>query len=184
VIACAGLFALFQRSYFQRAAVTFDPPYPQRNADGDPIRAIYEGRTPCPVADCPRLKIGLVRYHDAKESAPTTYWLGVVGTQGNDRVVASRTWTTRRGVRGYPDAVVYELDANAALELRHYWRVNEDILLVLDQSMNPKVGNRLGLHAEPVRRAIWTEDFSVAAGCAAVFIAGEAGGSTSWRSRR
>jgi hypothetical protein len=154
VIASAGFFALFQRSYFQRAAVTFDPPYPQLNAAGDPILAVFEGRTPCPVANCERLKVGLVLYHDQKESSPTTYWLGLIGTSGNDRLVTSGTWTIRRGVENYPDAVVYELDANAALDLRYYWRVNEDIVLLLDRSMHPRVGNAawgymLSRYAEP-----------------------------------
>jgi hypothetical protein len=154
VIASAGFFALFQRGYFHRAAVTFDPPYPQVNAGGDPILAVFEGRTPCPVVNCEKLKVGLVLYHDRKESSATTYWLGIIGTHGNDRVVTSGTWAIRRGVENYPDAVVYELDANAALDLRYYWRVNDDILLLLDRSMHPKVGNSawgymLSRYAEP-----------------------------------
>jgi hypothetical protein len=154
VVAAAAFVALSQGSLFRKAAVTFDPPYPQLNAAGDPILAIYEGRIPCPVADCARLKVGLVLYHDRKESSPSTYWLGIVGSQGNDRLVSTGTWAIRRGVQDYPDALVYELDANAALDLRYFWRVNDDILLPLDQGMTPKVGNAawgymLSRYAEP-----------------------------------
>src|SRR5262245_58622085 len=133
VVAAAALVALSQRGHLRRAEVTFDPAYPERNAAGDRILAVYEGRIPRPVADCARLKVGLVLYRDRKEGSPGTYWLGIVGTQGNDRLVATGTWTIRRGVQDYPDAVVYELDADAALDLRRFWRVNDDILLLLDQ---------------------------------------------------
>jgi hypothetical protein len=142
VIASAALaLALSRSSYFHRAAMTFDPPYPEVNAHGDPILAVFEGRIPSPVPTRQMVKVGLVLYQDRNASAPTTYWLGIVGTQGNDRLVTSGTWTIKRGVEGYPDAVVYELDANAAFDLRHYWRVDDNILLPLDASMRPKVGN-------------------------------------------
>jgi hypothetical protein len=140
VIAAGMFFALFKSGYFHQAAVTFEPPYPEVNANGDPILAVFEGRTPCAVANC-RLKVGLVLYQDRKAGSPTTYWLGILGTSGNDRIVTQGTWTIRHGVKEYPEAVVWELDSNTPADLRYYWRVNEDILLALDQSMSPKVGN-------------------------------------------
>jgi hypothetical protein len=120
---------------------TFDPPYPERNGDGDPILASFEGRIPCEVERCDKLKVSLVLYHDARTKAPSTYWLGIVpGVADAQRAATTGTWTMRKGVAGYPDATVYVLDANADSRVRHFWAVDEDILLVLDADMRPKVG--------------------------------------------
>ncbi len=140
-IISGGIFLLYQNGYFRKAPVSFDPPYPEVNTSGDPILAVFEGRIPCLVANCEKLKVQLVLYQNQKTKAPITYWLGLVGAQGNDRVVTQGTWTIRNGVKGYPEAVVYELDSNTSLDFRYYWSVNENILLILDQDMNPKVGN-------------------------------------------
>jgi hypothetical protein len=141
VIAAGMFFALFKNGYFHQAALIFEPPYPEVNADGDPILAVFEGRIPCNVANCEKLKVGLVLYQHRKAKSPTTYWLGIIGASGNDRIVTQGTWTIRHGVKEYPEAVVWELDSNTPLDLRFYWHVNENILLLLDQSMSPKVGN-------------------------------------------
>jgi hypothetical protein len=84
-------------------------------------------------------KVALVLYE--KESAPATYWLGVVGTHGNDRTVFKGHWDIRRGVTGYPDALVYALDSNVDGDLRFFWRVDDNIVLPLDERMSPRVGN-------------------------------------------
>ncbi|MBI5645101.1 hypothetical protein HY970_03310 [Candidatus Kaiserbacteria bacterium] len=142
VLAGTGAY-LFQNGYFHKAPLTFEPPYPEINANGDPIRAVFEGRIPCVVTgvNCEKLKVGLVLYENEETKAPTTYWLGLIGSKGNERVVMQGAWVERHGVSGYPNAIAYELDSNTPLELRYYWRVNEDILLLLDQRMSPKVGN-------------------------------------------
>lgn len=134
--------------------LTFDPPYPGTNANGDPILADFEGRIPCNVAGCRTSKVSLVLYQNRKTKAPTTYWLGVVDVPADERVVTQGKWTTRRGVKGYPKALVYELDAAAPQNLRRFWRVSEDILLPLDQNMKPIPGNAawgtmLSRYAEP-----------------------------------
>jgi hypothetical protein len=120
---------------------SFDPPYPETNAGGDPIRVVLEGRIPCATAACPMRKVALVLYETRQENAPATYWLSVVGTHGNDRVVFQGKWEIRHGVKGYPDALVYALDATADGDLRFFWRVNDDIVLPLDERMSPRVGN-------------------------------------------
>jgi hypothetical protein len=122
--------------------ISFDPPYPERNASGDSVFAVYEGRTPCSAEGCEKLKVALVLYRNPATQAPTTFWLGRIGVgQGNDRIVTQGTWSVLHGVQDYPEAVVYALDAGTDAELRYFWRVNEDILLVLDQNMRPKAGN-------------------------------------------
>jgi hypothetical protein len=121
--------------------VTFEPPYPQVNAAGDPILAVFEGRIPCSSPNCERRKVGLVLYEHSATRTPSTYWLGLVGLTGNDRIVIQGTWTIRKGVKEFPEAVVYELDAGAPDDLQRHWRVSEDVLLPLDQSMRPLPGN-------------------------------------------
>jgi hypothetical protein len=138
----------------QPATLTFDPPYPETNANGDPILAEFEGRIPSSSTDYEKLKVGLVLYQDRNAKTPTTYWLGIIGMAGNARVVTQGKWTIHRGVKDYPDATTYELDAAAPPDLRRYWRVSEDILLPLDENMSPKPGNAawgymLSRYAEP-----------------------------------
>ena len=136
------VFSLNQKDYFLKTPTSFLPPYPEANASGDPILAVFEGRIPCAAAECEQMKLGLVLYHNADTKAPTTYWLGLIAVgKGNNRVVTQGTWAIRHGVADYPEAEVYELDANTDLDHRHYWRVNEDILLPLDEKMSPRVGN-------------------------------------------
>jgi hypothetical protein len=119
---------------------SFDPAYPQTNINGAPILAVLEGRIPCATAACSMRKVTLVLY-EKKESAPATYWLAVLGTHGNERAIFQGQWDTRRGVTGYPDALVYALDTNADGDLRYFWRVDDNIALPLDERMSPKAGN-------------------------------------------
>ena len=118
---------------------TFDPPYPERNGAGDPILGVFFGRIPCAIKGCEMRKVELVLY--GSEQVPTTYWLGQVGVgMGNDWLVQQGTWTSRRGVQEYPDGLVYALDINADPSLQYLWRVNDEILLVLDPNMRPRAG--------------------------------------------
>jgi hypothetical protein len=140
-IAIAGLAVAWHNSPRRPTTVTFEPPYPQVNASGDPIRAVFEGRIPCSAPNCERRKVGLVLYEHSATRTPSTYWLGLIGLTGNDRIVIQGTWTIRQGVKDFPEAVVYELDASAPDDLQRHWRVSEDVLLPLDQSMRPLAGN-------------------------------------------
>jgi hypothetical protein len=136
----ASFFALASCTT-QPSTLTFDPPYPETNANGDPILAAFDGRVPKDSAIDGKLKVGLVLYQDRRSKKPTTYWLGVIGEDGDNRVVTQGSWTIRRGVQGYPQANTYELDSAAPADLRTFWRVTGDILLPLDQNMSPKPGN-------------------------------------------
>ena len=121
---------------------TFDPAYPDRNSAGDPIVAVFAGRIPCAGQACEMRKVELVLYGREQGTVATTYWLGQIGVGlSDDRVVGVGTWSGRRGVRNYPDALVYALEEPADPSLRYLWRVNDEILLVLDESMKPKAGN-------------------------------------------
>jgi hypothetical protein len=142
IVAILSLMAVVAWSSREPDELVLHPPYPEVNATGDPIQAVYEGRIPCAPQNCDKMKIALVLYHDRVSRAPTTYWFGSVSVfDDDDRLVTQGRWTEEKGVRGYPDAVVYVLDSNTPPELRYFWRVNDDIVLPLDPSMSPKVGN-------------------------------------------
>jgi hypothetical protein len=141
-ILAAGVLAWMLTSHRPHlVTASFDPPYPETDIDGAPILAVLEGRIPCSsTAVCNMRKVALVLY-EKKEGAPATYWLGVVGTHGNDRTVFQGHWDTRRGVTGYPGALVYALDSNADGDLRYFWQVDDNVVLPLDERMSPKAGN-------------------------------------------
>jgi hypothetical protein len=83
----------------------------------------------------------LVLYEKPEDQSLSSYWLGIVGTSGNDRVVTQGKWKTLQGVEGYPEATVYALDSDGSVGLRYFWRVNDNILLVLDERMRPRSGD-------------------------------------------
>jgi hypothetical protein len=120
---------------------TFDPAFPERNSAGDSIAAVFEGRIPCADQGCEMRKVELVLYGREAGSIATTYWLGQLKVGlGNDRLVHQGNWTARRGLPEYPNGTVYELDSGADPSLRHLWRVSDDVILVLDQSLRPLPG--------------------------------------------
>jgi hypothetical protein len=135
-------------------AVTFDPPYPERSADGAPILAVFNGRLPCNTPGCGVRKVTLVLYEHATTKA-RAYWLGVVRVDGsNDRDIREGTWRTARGIEGYPNALTYEVEATPEPDLKRFWRVSDDILIPLDEGARPKAGdaawgNMLSRDAEP-----------------------------------
>jgi hypothetical protein len=139
VVAVAVLTACI---HTQPPQTTFDRPYPERNSAGDPIFAVFVGRIPCAVEGCEMRKVELVLYGREGRQVPTTYWLGQVGVGlSNERDVREGTWSAGRGVPEYPQARVYTLDGNADPTLRHLWRVDDEVVLVLDQSLRPMAGN-------------------------------------------
>ena len=112
------------------------------NSSGDPLFGVFEGRAPCEEEDCSALKIGLALYRDDKTWVPTTYRLVRVYAGKSDEQHASEGgWTVEGDVEGYPDSIVYALDANAPAEFRSYWAINDDLLLILGKKGRPRVGN-------------------------------------------
>ncbi|MBI5873759.1 MAG: copper resistance protein NlpE N-terminal domain-containing protein [Candidatus Omnitrophica bacterium] len=133
-------------SYFKKAPAAFDPWYPSANENGDPVFAVFEGRIPCmgqmAIPDCNKIKVGLALYQNAQTQLPTTYLLARVGVgTGNDRITNAGNLTLTHGTVLDPQAVVYQLDTNAPQEFRSYWVIGRDILFMLDQDRNPRVGD-------------------------------------------
>jgi hypothetical protein len=100
-----------------------------------------EGRIACVASGCDKLKVYLVLYETPNDRKPSTYWLGIVGTRGNDRIVTQGTWQIHQGVEEYPEALVYALDSDSGVGLRYFWRVNDNILWLLDERKSPRVGD-------------------------------------------
>jgi hypothetical protein len=143
LLVAISTLALANCAHLESAQTDFVPAYPDRNAVGDPIVAVFEGRIPCADGDgCDMRKVSLVLYGRDRGQVPTTYWLGQVQVGLSDgRRVHTGTWTIQVGVSGYPNGVVYALDPTADPSLRWFWRVNDDIALVLDSNRRPKAGN-------------------------------------------
>jgi hypothetical protein len=130
------------------AETEFSSWYPIQNENGDPAMADFENHIPCvdienkSIENCDRIKFGIVLYHDPQTKAPTTYIISRVHVGVNsERTVNKGTWTTTRGNALDPNAVVYKLDSNAPEEFRNFWALGEDILFILNQEMQPRVGD-------------------------------------------
>ena len=118
----------------------FAPWYPSNNQVGDPIFGVFEGRVPC--GDCEVIKLGLALYWNPDAQSPTTYQMSRVHVgKGNDRTVNEGSWVITSGTSLDPQAVVYQLDSLSPPEFRSFLAIGDHILLVLDDAMNPRVGN-------------------------------------------
>ena len=130
----------------QRDPVAVEPWFPTLDEKGDPVFAVFEGRIPCnspELIGCDKVKVSLVLYKDVRSNVPTNYKLARVyvatSPQGN-RLVASGLLSVTRGTTLDPSATVYRLDANAPPEFRAHWAIGTDILFMLDERLNLKVG--------------------------------------------
>ncbi len=116
------------------------PWYPEMNAQGDSVLAVYESRVPCP--DCQRLKLALVVYGDGTSHLPSTYLMGRVYVGKNDdRLTNSGIIEVVQGTALDPSHTVYRLGSGAPAEFQSFWKLNEDLLFVLDDKLSPKVGD-------------------------------------------
>ncbi len=141
VFLIGGAFWL-RSAYFGGGSAPEELLFRPANSLGDPLFGVFEGRAPCGAEDCSALKIGLALYRDDVTWVPTTYRLVLVYVGPGDEQHASEgAWTVEGDVEGYPDSVVYALDANAPAELRSYWAINDDLLLILGKKGRPRVGN-------------------------------------------
>jgi hypothetical protein len=115
-----------------------EPWYPEVNARGEAVAAVFESRIPC--ADCATIKFALALYRD-RAGAPSTYRMARVYVEkGNERTVNEGTWSMGRGTKLDPQAPVVRLDANAPAEFRAFWAIGEDILFVLGRDLSPRAG--------------------------------------------
>ena len=126
---------------------------------GATLFAVFEGRTPCqgiarelkkPVdAGCIKSKWRVTLYQDPATSAPTTYKVEGSLFRESPR---EGTWRITKGIKSNPNEIVYQLDPTPSQPALLLWKLDENILLLLDQNREPLVGhadfsytlNRLG----------------------------------------
>lgn len=134
---CAWLLLLLAGCAADNAPLP--PWYPAVNAHGDPVFAVFESRIPC--VDCEKIKFALALYTDPTSGASTTYQMARIYVgRGNDRTINEGNWSITRGTSLDPQAVVYQLDGGAPEEFQSFWAIGADILFILDENLNPRVG--------------------------------------------
>ena len=140
VLVAALLIGVSASGCLQEPPGAYRPLYPAVDAAADPLFAVFESRIPC--ADCEKIKVALALYRDRDTDAPTTYKLArvYVARSPEDRIVVEGTWAIAHGTKLDPHAVVYQLDAHAPRDFQLYWAIGPDILFMLDEARNPRVG--------------------------------------------
>lgn len=120
--------------------VIITPWYPEKNTNGDSILAVYESRVLCP--DCERLKFALVVYRNQQTNLPSTYLMGRIYVgKNNDRLTNSGDMKVTQGTSLDSLHIVYQLTSGAPSEFRSFWKINDDLLFILDENLTPKVGD-------------------------------------------
>ena len=115
------------------------PWYPEKNQAGEPVKAVFESRVPCP--DCHRLKLAIAFYGKPQDNLPATYTMSRVYVGKND----DRLTNTGRVIIKYGTALniehtVYQL-TDAANGFQYFWKMTDSLLFVLDGKLSPKVGD-------------------------------------------
>lgn len=107
---------------------------------GSILYGVFEGRIPC--ADCEKVKMGLTLHQNAKDHSPTTYVLQRVSVgKGNDVTVTEGKWKRIRGTKKDKKAVILRLEGNTPPEYSHFLAVGDDLLLLMDADLEPRVGD-------------------------------------------
>ena len=115
---------------------------------GSHVFATFIGRSPCAglarelklagAEGCIRLKWRVQLLKDPATGQPTTYI-------ASNSYTRDRTWTGAwrivRGAPGFPEATVYQLDADASHGPILFLRMDDNILLFLNQQRQPLPGN-------------------------------------------
>lgn len=95
------------------------------------------------MKDCSAIKVGLALYRNTRTGAPTTYRLArvyVASSPQGSRLELDGTWDVAQGTALDRNAAVYRLDAGAPNEFRLYWAIGRDLLFLLDDNLQPRVG--------------------------------------------
>lgn len=116
------------------------PWYPETNTNGQTVLAVYENRIPCP--DCERLKLALVVYGNTQTNQPTAYLMSRIYVgKNNDRLTNAGDVNITQGTSLDSLHIVYQLTSGAPAEYQSFWKINEDLLFILDENLTPRVGD-------------------------------------------
>jgi hypothetical protein len=115
---------------------------------GSHVFATYVGRSPCAglardlklagAEDCVRLKWRVQLLKDPATNQPTSY---IAGNSLTRERSWTGTWRIVRGAPGFPDANVYQLDADASHGPILLLPVDDNLVLFLNQQRQPLPGN-------------------------------------------
>jgi|GEM_PF-1281297 len=114
--------------------------YPETNENGDPVLGVYESRIPC--SDCERLKFAIVLYGNGQTNLPVTYAMSRIYVgKSEDRVSNTGNVEIVQGTAIDTAHIVYRLTTGAPEEYRSFWKIDENLLFILDDDLSPKVGD-------------------------------------------
>jgi hypothetical protein len=109
---------------------------------------MFGGRSPCAglarvlkltnADGCVRLKWRVTLLKDPQTNQPTTYRVGNSLTRDREW---TGTWRIVHGAPGFPDANVYQLDADASHGPIVLLKVDDNLVLFLNQQRQPLPGN-------------------------------------------
>jgi thioredoxin-related protein len=116
------------------------PWYPETNANNDPVSGVFESRIPCD--GCERLKFALAIYKNLQTGLPTTYMMSRIYVGNNDdRVTNTGNISITLGTALNPLHTVYRLTTGAPTEYQSFWKIDENLLFILDTNLTPRVGD-------------------------------------------
>jgi len=100
----------------------------------------FEGKLPC--VGCERVKVLLTLHLDLETRAPTTYVLERIHVgRGDARTITRGSWSRSVGTSWDDDAVVYTLAGDTPDELSRWLALRDNLLLLLDPDLEPRVGD-------------------------------------------
>jgi hypothetical protein len=124
----------------KKEEISLSPWYPEKNEMGEGVLWVFESRVPC--HDCERVKLALVLYGDPQTSIPTTYKMARVYVgRDNNRLTNDGNVTITQGTSLSPQHTVYQLTTNAPTEYKIFWKINEDLLFILNEDLTPRLGD-------------------------------------------
>lgn len=117
-------------------------PPPSREPPSGSVRlGVFEGKVPC--SDCNKVKVRLTLHRDAQTLAPTSYVLERINVGNDDaRLITEGTWTTAVG-SPVDERLAVAVLATAPPGFTRYLMLGANLLLVLDDKLEPRVGNAL-----------------------------------------
>ncbi|MBL0911125.1 MAG: copper resistance protein NlpE N-terminal domain-containing protein [Bacteroidia bacterium] len=114
--------------------------YSETSENGDPILGVYESRIPC--NDCERLKFAIVIYGNSQTNVPVTYAMSRIYVgKSEDRVSNTGNVEIVQGTAIDTAHIVYRLTTGAPEEYRSFWKIDENLLFILDDDLSPRVGD-------------------------------------------
>ncbi len=114
--------------------------YPETNELGDPVSGVFESTIPC--EDCERLKFSIVIYENAQTHLLTTYLMSRIYVgKSDERITNAGSIIISTGTSLDSLRTIYRLTSGAPAEFQSFWKIDEHLLLILDENLTPMVGD-------------------------------------------